>query len=408
VVYEKFIPQGRRAYRDLAAPVANASSFFQNWQANGMSGVLGTAITGASSPIAGIHPITGLDYTITGNNSLFQFQQANWQPITNTRLTSSIPYSGYRLLVRGNRFINMYQVPQPIVTNAPTILRTQGNIISGNINLTTTGVQSAFPHSFSLTPGIGQFNFIANPYASIIDWHSVYQRSSNINANYWYLDPTFGLANRSVYVSYNAISGTNSNPLASQVGRYIQSGQAFFTQNSNTNLPIVRFTEADKAPDFLNKSIFDATITQTPAIHLAIQKSDTIVDGTVALFSANFNNAISTEDAIKLVNDQENMAFRAETENLSIQARQQPDTLTELPLLFWQLKPHENYQLAIKKQYFPNNSVQPYLYNSETKQSIPISNEKTFFQLPAVQKTNDTLKQFAIVFKQPTVLANSF
>ncbi|MFY7652764.1 MAG: T9SS type A sorting domain-containing protein, partial [Chitinophagaceae bacterium] len=407
VVYEKFIPQGRRAYRDLAIPVANAGSFFQNWQANGLNGILGTTITGAASPTAGVHPITGLDYTITGNNSLFQFQQATWQPITNTRLTSSIPYAGYRLLVRGNRFINMYQVPQPIVTNGPTILRTQGNIISGNVTLTTTGVQSAFPHSFPLTPGSGQFNFIANPYASIIDWHSVYQRSSNISANYWYLDPTFGLANRSVYVSYNALSGTNSNPLASQVGRYIQSGQAFFTQNSSNNAPVIRFTEADKSPDFINKGIFDISATQIPAVQLAIQKNDTIVDGTVALFSANFSNAIGAEDAIKLVNEHENMAFRAGGENLSIQARQHPDTLTALPLLFWQLKPNEHYQLAIKKQYFPNNSVQPFLHNSHTKQTIPITNETTFINLPTVQQINDTLKNLSIVFRQPTVLANT-
>jgi autotransporter-associated beta strand protein len=168
---ERYIP-AKRAYRFLTSTVTTSDYIFDNWQESGSSAAgFGTHITGGSSG--------GFDVTSTNNPSLFTFNHltAQWVAVANTNATKLDAGTGYRLMVRGDRTIDLN-------TNTPTAtettLRATGDLYTGNF--TPTLNQAAEGDSF-----------IGNPYQAPIDIKAVLSDSTNININksvvhYW--DPT--------------------------------------------------------------------------------------------------------------------------------------------------------------------------------------------------------------------------
>ncbi|MFY7885664.1 MAG: LamG-like jellyroll fold domain-containing protein, partial [Dolichospermum sp.] len=115
VTVERYIPAGNRAFRFLASPVTTTNFIRGNWQ----EGVNNTSIDYANNqnPVAsyGMHitgsttGLNGFDATQTGAASIFTFNNTtqSWSAIANTNATNLLAGNAYRLMVRGDRSIDL-------------------------------------------------------------------------------------------------------------------------------------------------------------------------------------------------------------------------------------------------------------------------------------------------------------
>ena len=97
ITSERFIPAGEdggnRASRYLSSSVTTTESIFENWQEGGFSPLgFGTHITGVQGNVTdGFDNATGLDYTQTGNPSMFGYNNSlgTWEEVENTNLQNT-------------------------------------------------------------------------------------------------------------------------------------------------------------------------------------------------------------------------------------------------------------------------------------------------------------------------------
>lgn len=86
-------PNGNRAFRYLSSSITTSGSIFDNWQEGGSSSPgFGTHITGIQGDVAdGFDDETGLDYTETGNSSMFGFNNdtGQWEAVENTKIDNT-------------------------------------------------------------------------------------------------------------------------------------------------------------------------------------------------------------------------------------------------------------------------------------------------------------------------------
>jgi hypothetical protein len=83
VITEKYYP-AKRAFRMVASPV-DGGSLFDNWQNGGANETgIGTHITGEVGTVGEHNSTTGLDYTISGNPSMFYFD-SGWQAVADSK-----------------------------------------------------------------------------------------------------------------------------------------------------------------------------------------------------------------------------------------------------------------------------------------------------------------------------------
>ncbi|MFP5042564.1 YCF48-related protein [Parasediminibacterium sp. JCM 36343] len=407
VTVERFIPQGLRVFRDLGAGLANAGSIFSNWQEGGVNNNgYGIPITGSQNTSAGTNPTTGLDYTGTGNHSMYTFTNSNWDSVLNTKTTNLDPYQGYRVLIRGNRAVNLFQSPQPAAMLSPATIRTTGNLVTGTVTFGTGGVSASTNSSYHLTSGASAFSFVANPYICPIDWSSIYASSSNIGSSFWYAEPTFLTGGYTTYVTYNASSGTSSNPLGSRLNQYIQPGQAFFIQNDSTgSAPELVIKESDKAPNASKLAIFGSTPVNRIAIGL--YKGGNNVDGAVAVFSNSFSPAISKEDSRKFSNGGENIALKQGNTDLSINGLGLPKATDNIPLHLYQIQANTTYTIRIDASQFAANGLQAYLKDKVTGKQTLLSGDSTVVVFTATKDTATYNSRFSIVFGTVTLPVSS-
>lgn len=85
VTVERYIPKGHRAYRDLSAGGISGADFYNSWQESGRTKPnYGIYITGKAGTATGVDAVTGLDYSATGNPSLYSYTNSIWGAITQT------------------------------------------------------------------------------------------------------------------------------------------------------------------------------------------------------------------------------------------------------------------------------------------------------------------------------------
>jgi hypothetical protein len=92
---QRYIAQGKRAFRFLTPSVTTDNFISGNWQ-------LGTHITGSTTGA------NGFDTTVSGSPSMYTYnnQQATgsgWAAIASTDGTNLNAMQGYRVLIRGDR-----------------------------------------------------------------------------------------------------------------------------------------------------------------------------------------------------------------------------------------------------------------------------------------------------------------
>lgn len=239
---QRNLPADVRGFRFLSSPVIDAT--FSQWQQH-------THITGPGGATNGFDPTQSnaascfyYDETLLGLNFL------GFTSIPNTSSTIE-EGRGYRLLVRGDRTINLAlsNSAQALLNNS-ALLR-----VSGSPRIATTAIN--LPVSYSgASPSLVNdgWNLVGNPLPSPIDWAA---------ATGW----TKTNINNAIYVwrtgagAYYSYVGTTTTPNTIVNPTIINSGEAFFVQ-ANDASPVLSLTEAVKST--LTPNVNFKTAQQSP------------------------------------------------------------------------------------------------------------------------------------------------
>lgn len=394
IVVERYIP-AKRAFRLISSPVTSSTSINYNWQGNQNNTSALYANNFNSTPGYGTHiagsttGVNGFDATQSGNPSLFTFDNStqSWSAIANTNTNTFSVGNPYRLMVRGDRSIDM-NTNTPVATN--TILRTSGSLKIGT-------------HTANNLSSIeNEFNFIGNPYQSPIDIETVINNSTNINPNYYYVwDPQVGGANgRGAYVAYSFFLDTN-NVAGSAVNAYLQPMQACFVKTASNGASSVVFQENNKFTT-TNEAVYRNANTQHPIIKLnlfdalSFNQGNTALDGVLCVFGSSFSNGLDAYDAEKLTNLDENLAILVQNNKQSIASYDTPDLTTVYPLHVANYT-KEDYVFTANVSHY--NGLTPYLYDKFLTTYTEINDNMTYpFSVEPSNLQSTATNRFDIVF----------
>lgn len=393
VTVERFIPANKRSFRFLSSAVTTSTSIKANWQENvsntttvyadnqNPNSGYGTHITGAGGAT------NGFDTTTTNNPSLYSYTNGAWAAVVNTNssFTAGTPY---RLLVRGDRSINM-STNTPTPTN--TTLRATGTLHTGN-----------FPPA--LNPAASGYSFVGNPYQAPIDIKAALDASTNMDkTKVYYWDPT--LNTRGAYVTRTLSS--NSNDVGSSIfNQYLQPGQAVFVQNTSAGSPIMIITESHKAVGYAAAGVFRTTNTSDFGllrVHLQANTNnqwDTI-EGTLAVFNNMYSWNTTEEDAAKFANLDEEVSLMQDNTSLAIAMQTNPSSTNELPIRLKNTR-HTAYQWKFELSDY--NGLTPYLVDTQSSTYTPIENNTV---VPFTVNGQE-LNRFKIVFQNSALSIDDF
>jgi hypothetical protein len=338
VTVERFIPR-RRAFRFLASPVTTSNFISGSWQQ-------ATHITGS------LTGLNGFDQSNSGTASLFTYNASSeaWTAIPNTNSTNLNIGTGYRMLIRGDRNINLNTTtPQD---SAALVLSATGSVVTGDVIFGAGSVSSSPAGIPALNAAIGSGNnnstigwsLIGNPYASAVNWASV--TKSNVSTTFatWNVNN----AGRGNYVYHSGSVGTGNG--ASNI---INSGQSIFVQTTESN-PSITFTEASKVtstpPSHFKKSLSDV-------LNIDIFIGDRAYDALTVMFDANTSNNYDVQDFIKLVNPEINFySYLADGTKLAMNSMKEITSETIVPLGLNGVFNGGSYELKFSNQNTFNNS----------------------------------------------------
>ena len=415
-VVERFIPQGKRAYRFLSPSVNSGSAtFFSTWQESGdTTSIYGTQITGKVGTPNATDATTGLDMTQTGASSLYTYNivTGNYDAYTHTNQSTDTlsVLKGYLAIIKGNRHHNLGT--DVATTNADVILRSKGALAVGNVSMSNTAsiVNGILNSNIKLSSDPFGGTLIGNPYAAPIVWDSLVNRSTGLENNYYSYDPTINTSG--AYVTYN-VNGISNNG-ASNVNKFIQPGQSFFVANYNNSSPTLLITETHKAAASTNlTAIFGDNNIPISKIIFGINKlvngNYINADGATAYFNNNFSNSSGREDATKFSNyPNEDIGINNNNDILSIDGRKIPTIADTISLNIKQFKANINYQLKIDLTSFLANGLQAFVIdkfsNTRTMLIMGSNNNYPFVTSSNAQSFNN---RFYIVYQQ-TVLPMDF
>jgi hypothetical protein len=383
VTTERYIP-AKRAFRFLSPSVTTSTSIKLNWQENaGTTAGLGTHITGVDGTT------NGFDATSTNNPSLFTFNNSTgvWEAVTST-LTNFTAGTPYRLMVRGDRLINLS-------TNTPTatetVLRATGTLHTGNFSPT-------------LNQAAEGFSFVGNPYQAPVNIKTVLDAATNMNTGVvYYWDPTLNA--RGGYVTRD-LSANNNTPM-SDFNQYLQPGQAVFVKKANTaSAASVTITESHKSVANGAAGVFRTTSPNDYGLLRVNLQANTnnqwqTIEGSLALFNDNFSWNVTSEDATKMSNLDEEVSFVQNNTSLAIACVSAPSVTSELPIQLNNLR-HSNYQWQFELANYQGE--RPYLYDTQNNTYTEITNGATV----PFTATTAAANRFKIVFQNSTLGIDDF
>ncbi|WP_338407226.1 T9SS type A sorting domain-containing protein [uncultured Flavobacterium sp.] len=380
---ERYIP-ARRAYRFLSPAVTTTTTIYENWQENGSSAAnFGTHITGTG----GI--TNGFDATATNNPSMFSFNNTTgvWEAVTNTNTDVFTAGTPCRLMVRGDRTIDMStNTPTPTATT----LRAKGALKTGD-------------YSPTLNPAAEGYSFIGNPYQAPIDFKAVLNAAINIDASVlYYWDPT--LNERGGYVTRNLTANTND--VTSSFNEYLQQGQAVFVKNNSTGSPSLTISESHKSLANASAGVFRSASSNSFGmlrVHLQAAENNQwkTIEGTLALFNDTYNWGASSEDANKFSNLDEEVSFVQDNTSLAIAIQPNPANTDELPLKLKNTR-YSNYQWQFELSDY--DGLTPYLFDTQDNSYTQIDNNMTHaFTVNGQEQT-----RFKIVFQNTALSTPDF
>lgn len=388
VQVEKYIP-ARRAFR-FVSPTVTGGSIFANWQENGSNAAgFGTAITGTGGATNGFDP------TASNNASLFGYNNSQsgngWFAVANTNSTNLVAGVPYRMLVRGDRTVNLASN-----SSAPTntTLRATGTLKIGTVNIT------------DLTATDELFSLVGNPYQAAIDMNQILSTGSNrLNTNFYYVwDPMINT--RGAYVTVDVVNNSN-NALGSVANRYAQPGQAFFVKTvAGAGAPSLTIQEADKhvtdgANGFfrLNQDATSSRIRMTLFEANALANNESAADGFVINFSDSYSNGLDEFDAKKPGNQDENASMLVDEAYLSYQSRALPTADDVIALSHTQ---YRNTNYVYQADVTDIAGATAYLHDKQTNTFHElVNNERTLipFTVSTSNEGEIAADRFEIVFQ---------
>lgn len=384
VTTERYIA-AKRAYRFLSPAVTTSTSIKLNWQENaGTTAGLGTHITGVDGTT------NGFDATSTNNPSLFTFNNSTgvWEAVTSTltnSLTAGIPY---RLMVRGDRLVDLS-------TNTPTatetVLRTTGTLKTGNFSPTINQTAEGF-------------SFVGNPYQATVDIKAVLNAATNMNTGVvYYWDPTLNA--RGGYVTRDL--SANNNNVTSDFNQYLQPGQAVFVKKANTTVAAsMTFTESNKSLANAAAGVFrTANRSAYGLLRVNLQANTNnqwqTIEGTLAIFNDNYSWNVTSEDATKMANLDEEVSFVQNNTSLAIACQSNPSRTSELPLKIERMR-HSAYQWQFELDNYEGERA--YLFDALNNSYTEITNGAV---VPFTADANTT-NRFKIVFQTSALSTDDF
>jgi len=451
---ERYIPAGYRGFRDLAPQVYNSSyttgNIFTNWQEGGSftHNGYGIFITGPTSTDANTadyasgqiaaNSTTGLDYSLNGILSAFTFNNSNGSfysqyaagkvdSIINTKTTNLDVFTGYRVLVRGDRSFNLattpiLNYPAGLRMYNPTTVRATGNLVYGTVTYSTTGVTgtangSAITSTNALNANaavisggkiIQGLSMVTNPYACPVSWTSVYNNSvsagSNINGTWYFLDPTYGATGS--YEGYNYSTGSQFSDEAN-ASDLIQAGQAFFVLNATTSpTPKVVFEESAKQATSTKLSIFGSAAPLSK-IYLELYNGATRTDGAAIAFRNDFTDkSVGSQDAYKLGYGSDYIAISDKGVELGIDGRL-PATATDAIALKIGSLTTSTYQLKVDATSYISNGFTPLLYDAYKNTTTALGSGVTTVNFTVDANAASYTNRFSIIFNPSALAVNS-
>jgi len=400
VTIQRYIP-ARRAFRFLSSSVTTSGSIHVNWQEGAINAAdnpnpgFGTHITGSTTGA------NGFDATPSGNPSMFTLNNTAqaWQAIANTDVNTLTAGTPYRILVRGDRSINVNSN-----SSAPTntTLQATGTLFTGTKTDT----------NFSTVAG--EFNFFGNPYPAAVDMNAVVGASTNINPNFYYVwDPTLGgvpdpgtPGGRGAYVTVALPAGTNAS--SSAANQYLQPGQAAFVTTLANGAASITFQETQKAVNQPLTAVFitDAQLDIRLYEATAFATGNTASDGLRLQFAETGDNAITALDAAKFFNQDENLAIQNDGKKLSIESRALPQVGEVLPLFTNQYR-HTEYVLEMHLEEL--QGVTAYLRDVFTGEDTELTNnDTTLYSFTIDQNDGNSIApdRFEVVFEEVVLGTN--
>lgn len=401
VTVERYMSaSSNRAYRLITPGVTTTTSIRENWQEGVNNNVIGTNV---NSPTAGYGThitgtggdANGFDVTQTNAASLYRWSNSlqNWIVATNTKFSTLAADSGYLLFVRGNR------------DNVATITTTTG---SSNVILRATGTLKQGTQSFTGLAGSGLVSLVANPYASPVNWTSIYTgtNATNFSAYFNIWDPNIGT--RGGFVTVHPTFGTSNG--VSLLTNDIQGGQAFFvTTKSGISNPTLTIQESDKST-ISNLDVFRTGLqTEKLNIHLKYTSNsiDRSADGVLAIFNNNFSNAVDDNDAEQIQNWDEDVSILNSGKELSIESRNLADANDTLFLQTLRLRlAQSTYRWEIQPLNFNAPGIEAWLHDAFTNSSTQLSlSAATTVNFTVTSNTASlAANRFKIVFKNNAAL----
>lgn len=261
ITVHKYIP-ARRAFRFLSSAVTTENGILQAWQ--------------ESIHITGNGP--GFDSTNSKSPSMFTLDAVSqeWQPITNTVTQNLVQGTGYRLMVRGDRSINLFSNTAP---PTPVILSATGFHQWGD----KTYDKNSLP---SISDTINGYSLVGNPFPSAINWNTVVK--NQISSTYYTWRAQGGSNNRGAYVSYNAAGNSSSD---GNINHCIASGAAFMIKTIGGN-PSISIREKDKIAQ--NEGSLILGKKELNSLRISLYEQDSILTDALYLFQE--PQALPTED----------------------------------------------------------------------------------------------------------------
>lgn len=395
VTVERYIPQGKRAFRLLSPAVTTTTFISGNWQQQ-------THITGGASG--------GFDVTETNNPSMFTYNNnapsgSGWTAIANTNATNLTAGVGYRVLVRGDKTPANITSASADEMNVAITLSATGTLKTGTVTLNSSSTPSINNTANTTT---ADYSLVGNPYQSAVDWNAV--TKSGIEATYWAWDPNMGTSTqRGRYVAFN---GTTNDNVDSEVEQFIQPGQAFFVKNTTSGAAgTLTFEEAHKATTsanvFRNANIPTLAVALYDPNELAIGAYP--IDATKAVFSADYTNELGLGDAAKLEAAGENIAWFRNNTKLAIDAAAPVTTSDELAMKTLRLGANKNYTFKIQTTNF-DTDLTPYLVDNFLNTQTAISTSEVY--LANFSTTSNVASygedRFKIVFQTSALSTDDF
>jgi hypothetical protein len=402
VKVERFIPSGKRAFRLLSPAVTTTTFISGNWQQQ-------THITGGLGTTG-----LGFDVTETNNPSMYTYNNlvasgTGWTAIANTNATNLITGVGYRVLIRGDRNVNLTVASQDDM-NAATTLSATGTLKTGEVVLSSSTTPAINNTSNTTTNG---FSLVGNPYQSAVDWHLV--SKAGIEDTYYAWAPNLGSgAARGNYVAYNVSTGNSG---GGSVGQYIQPGQAFFVKNTLGAEATLTFQEAHKATTSANvfRTANETQSSNLASLSILLYDPNELaiggypIDATKAVFGSDYSNELGLGDATKLEAASENIAWFRNNTKLAIDAAAPVTTSDELVMKTLRLGANKNYTFKIQTTNF-DTALIPYLVDNFLNTQTEISTSQAYLASFATTSNVASYSEnrFKVVFQNALLNTDTF